>query len=208
MRLLIVLSLVVLAGCVPSRYAVPPSDVPQLISMSSLPVCRGRESAAEIRIEVIFRIRRDGTIADVFIVRSSGDTDWDSTVSHTMKQWRFTPVTSLDDSSTLSVRSTVRVRPEEEASFPLGALVVTTQAEADSLSTLLESGVSFDSLAREHKWNEPVPRGRDFGVTEIGRFPYHIRNKLRALRPDGVTRPLQLGTEYMIFKRYSDVPDQ
>jgi TonB family protein len=205
MKLLIILSLVMLAGCIPSWNAVPPSDVPQLISMSSLPVCPGLASALEIRIEVIFQVRRDGSIADALIVRSSGDADWDSVAAHAMKQWRFTPITSLDDSSTLSLRSTVRVRPEEQASFALGALVASTQAEADSLSAILEAGTSFDSLARSHRLGEPVPRGRYFGVTDIGTFPYQIRSKLRALRPDGVTHPLQLGTEYVIFKRFAEV---
>jgi len=205
MKLLIVLSLVVLAGCIPSWNAAPPPDVPQLISMSSLPVCPGRGSALEIRIEVIFQVLRDGSVADAFIVRSSGDIAWDSAAAHAMKQWRFTPIPSLRDSSTLSVRSTVRVRPEEQASIALGALVASTQAEADSLSAMLDAGVSFDSLARSHRWGDPVARGKYFGVTDVGRFPYHVRGKLRALRPDGVTRPLQLGAEYMIFKRFAEV---
>jgi TonB family protein len=201
MKRLIVLSFFLLSGCIPPPYIAPPIDVPQLISMSSLPVCQTRASAVEIRIEVIFRVRGDGSIADARVVQSSGDPDWDAAAAQTMKKWRFTPVASLDDSLTLSVRSRVIVRPEEEISFLLGALVVTTQEEADSLSEMLEAGASFDSLAQSVRWDAPVKRGRYLGVTETGNFPYHIRSKIRALRPEGVTHPLRLGSEFVIYKR-------
>ena len=120
-----------------------------------------------------------------------------------MKQWRFAQVPSLDDSSTIAVRTRVIVRPEERIEVPLGSLVVTTQGEADALYALLTSGASYDSLAATMRWDSSERRGRYLGLTDIGRYPHHIRNALRTLRAGKVSPPLRLGSEYVIFKRYA-----
>jgi TonB family protein len=171
--------------------------------MSSLPQCAVGSLTGEVQLEVIFEIRRDGSIAGARMLHTSGDPVWDHAAMETMKQWRFAAVPSLDDSSTLAVRTRVIVRPEERLALPLGSLVVTTLAEADALAALLKAGASFDSLAATPRWDSPEKRGHHLGITDIGTYPHHVRTELRSLRAGRVTPPLKLGAEYVIFKRYA-----
>ena len=203
MNRLIVLSLVLLAGCASARYTPPTTPAPELITMSSLPACATGSLTGDIQIEVIFEVRSDGSIAGARMLRSSGDPVWDRAALETMKQWRFSPVLTLADSSTLAVRTRVIVHPEQRIEVPLGSLVVPTQAEAEALYEVLMSGASFDSLAGTARWDSEERRGRHLGITDIGRYPHHIRNVLRGLRPGRITPPLRLGAEYVIFKRYA-----
>lgn len=203
MNRLIVLALVLLAGCASARHTPPTTPAPELISMSSLPGCVTGSLTGDIQIEVIFEVRSDGSIAGARMFRTSGDPVWDRAALETMKQWHFAPVPSLTDSSTLAVRTRVIVHPEERISLPLGSLVVTTRAEADALYAVLKSGASFDSLAATTRWDSSERRGKYLGLTDIGRYPHHIRNELRSLRPGKITPPLRLGSEYVIFKRYA-----
>jgi TonB family protein len=173
--------------------------------MSSLPGSLTGSMTGDLQIEVIFEVRRDGSIAGARMLHSSGDPVWDRAALTTMAGWHFAPVLSLDDSSTLAVRTRVIVHPEERIEMPLASLVVATQAEADALYQVLTSGASFDSLAATMRWDSTERRGRHLGITDIGRYPHHIRNELRGLRAGKITPPLRLGSEYVIFIRYAVV---
>jgi TonB family protein len=201
MKLLIVLSLALLAGCTTTRYLPATLPAPDLITVSSLPGFTSGLQFGVVQVEVIFEVRRDGTITGIRMLHSSGDPDWDRLALETMQHWRFVQIPSLDDTSTLAVRTRVSVRPEEQISLPLGSLVVSTLAEAEILSALLESGASFDSLAATARWDSPGKRGKYLGFTDVGVYPYHIRQELRYLRTGKITPPIRLGTEYVIFKR-------
>ena len=203
MKRLIVLSLVLLAGCASARYTPVSTPAPELLSMSSLPGCSMGSFMGEIQVEVIFEVRRDGTIAGARMLHSSGDPVWDRAALECMKRWRFASVPSLEDSATLAVKTRVIVHPEERLELLLGTLVVTTEAEARELYTLLKAGASFDSLAATPRWDSPALRGGSRGLTDIGRYPLHIRHELRVLRAGRITQPLRLGSEYMIFMRYA-----
>lgn len=157
----------------------------------------------EIQVELIFEVRRDGSIAGARMLHSSGDPVWDRSALECMKQWHFAAVPSLDDSTTLAVKTRVIVHPEERLELLLGTLAVTTEAEARELYSLLKAGASFDSLAATPRWDSAERRGRSTGLTDIGRYPHHIRNELRALRAGRITPPLRLGSEYLIFMRYA-----
>ncbi len=203
MKRLIVLSLVLLAGCASARYTPATTPAPELIDMSSLPGCSIGSSMGEIQVEVIFEVRRDGSIAGARMLHSSGDPVWDRSALECMKRWHFAEVPSLEDSATLAVKTRVIVHPEERIELVLGSLVVSTEAEALELHRLLKAGASFDSLAATPRWDAPGKRGGPLGLRDIGRYPHHIRQELRALRAGRVTPPLRLGSEYMIFKRYA-----
>jgi TonB family protein len=203
MKRLIILSLVLLAGCAPARLVSTAPTAPELISVSSLPYFTSGSLYSPIQIEVIFEVRRDGAIAGIRMIHSSGDPDWDRVALETMARWHFAEIASLNDSSTMAVRTRVNVRPEEQLSLPLGSLVAGSFAEAESLCTMLRAGASFDSLASTPRWDSPGKRGSYLGLTDVGTFPYHIRQELRCLRCGNVTPPLRLGSEYVIFKRFT-----
>ncbi len=203
MKRLIVLSLVVLAGCTAARETPRSIPAPELIAVSSLPPCTSGSLTGEIQIDVVFEVARAGNITGIRLAHTSGDPVWDRAAVEVMKQWRFAPISFLADSATLAVKTHVNVRPEEPVAFPLGSLTVSTKAEADMLYDLLRTGTSFDSLAATFRWNSSEKRGRNLGVTDIGTFPYHIRQELRTLRTERITPPLKLGTEFVIFKRFT-----
>jgi hypothetical protein len=86
----------------------------------------------------------------------------------------------------------------------LGELVAAGQHEADSLYELLNSGVTFASVARQFISGSSVERGRILGAVSIETYPERVRNELRKLDVNDFTHPLRLGTDYVIFMRFED----
>jgi len=175
--------------------------------MSPLPVYAAHAFLGDMILDAVFRVQTDGTIIGVDLVRASGDPAWDQAAVDSMMHWRFTPIPYVDPGETLLVRSRVIVRLENPSVMSLGMLVLTTQAEADSMYALLLRGASFDSLAASVRWNNGEKRGRSTGSIDIGRYPQHVRAELRRLSVNEFTEPLRLGAEYVIWKRLSDAPE-
>ena len=85
--------------------------------------------------------------------------------------------------------------------MPLGELTATSQGQADSLYSLLNQGVEFDMLVRQSQQMSSTFLGRFIGAASIARFPPQVRDELRRLATNQVTRPIRVGAAYVIYKR-------
>ena len=195
--------LLMLTGCAVTTRVDDANSKLELVGMSSLPPQPSISLAGKLRLNVLFRVLNNGTVADVRMLGSSGDSEWDVLAIDSMKQWRFAVITS--DSSTAEhwVRYTVIVHAEELNVMTLGQLVADSQQEADSLYALLKGRITFDTLAKQPRARSSNELGRFLGAIDIARYPQHVRNELRKLEVNDFTHPLRLGANYIIYKRFN-----
>ena len=119
-----------------------------------------------------------------------------------MKQWRFTPAFHDSSPGGRWIQNRIIVKPGDRVDMTLGELVASSQGQADSLYSLLERGSDFDTLVA-HSANVSFCKfGRFLGTIDIDVYPKHVRDELRKLSVNEITRPLRLGADYIIYKRY------
>lgn len=197
--------LLMLTGCTVTRQVVDVDSRLELVSMSSLPPHPSITFAGKMKLNVVFRVLNDGTIAEVRVLGSSGYPDWDLAAIDSMKRWRFAVTTNGGSLSEHSIRYTIIVHAEESIVMTLSQLVAGNQREADSLYSLLKSGILFDTLAKQFRAGSSNELGRFLGAIDIARYPQHVREELRRLPANDFTHPLRLGETYLIFKRFPKI---
>lgn len=196
-----------LTGCATTRQAGAPSEEIEVISIAPLPPLPAGSSIGGLTLDVLFHVANDGTVLDARLLKPSGDTDWDSLAIQAMKNWRFAVAGVDTPPASRWSRHKVIVQVQEPIVMTLGELVSASQREADSLYTLIKKGVDFDTLAKRSRGEESVSYCRCPGAVEIARYPRQIREALMKLRINDVTRPLRLGPNYVIYKRFSERED-
>jgi TonB family protein len=207
MKPAVIVFCLLLAGCTASRQYTAPPDNYEVVSMSMLPPLPPGSFYGGVTLDVLFHISNDGTVLDARMLKSSGDVGWDSSAIQSMKKWRFA-VTGKDTAPGAQwIRHKVVVQIQEPMVMTLGELMSASLEEADSLYSLIQKGEDFDSLARRSQGETAVSYCRCPGAVEIARYPLHIREELKKLRVNGVTRPLRLGPKYVIFKRFVENVD-
>jgi TonB family protein len=194
--------MLMLAGCATTKQMELPSDQPELITMTSLPPVARMIPANGLKLNILFHIRGDGSVTKVRMLGSSGDPDWDRSAIDSMRQWRFTAneLDRLDAGQW--IRNTIILQVQEPTIMTLGELTVGSQPEADSLYFLLQHGSDFDALLRQVAPGASAPIGRFIGSIDIAKYPKHVRDELRKLGRNEITRPLRVGATYVIYKRY------
>ncbi len=115
-------------------------------------------------------IREDGTVENVKMLGSSGDGEWDSLATLSMKQWRYSPYRRAGVPVDLWFRQVVVVQIQEPVVMTIGEIVSSSLHGADSLHALLEAGTDMDSVFR-----------RALGTFDIVRYPQNVREALRRL---------------------------
>jgi len=201
MHRIAVVVLVLLAGCAAGRRSVAPVEGARVVSLTPLPRLSASAPLGGLKMDILFLVQRDGSVADVRFVESSGDPSWDRAAADSMRQWRFVlqePDTSLEAQW---VRTSVIVQFQEPDVMTLGELTVGTRKEADSLYALLREGADFSTLARELSKGTSNQCGWFLGAINISRYPRHIRQALRTLAVNEITPPLQVDSHFAIFKR-------
>lgn len=201
MHRVIVLALVLLVGCAASKRTVVPADAARVISLTPLPPVSSLSSVGGIRIEVMFLVRPDGSVADVRMLESSNDPAWDLAAADSMRLWKFA-LQEIDTSEqAIWVRTNVVVQVQEPTVMTLAELTFDSRQDADSVYALLNGGIEFSALARE-MYSGPSPRCKWFlGSVNIARYPRHIREVLVSLAVNEFTSPLPVDSQYAIYMR-------
>jgi TonB family protein len=158
--------------------------------MTSLPRIARASYESELRLNVLVHIREDGTVENVKMLGSSGDSEWDSLATLSMKQWRYAPYRRAGIPVDLWFRQLVVVQIQEPIVMTIGEIVSSSPHGADSLHALLEEGADMDSVFR-----------RTLGTFDIVRYPQNVRDVLKRLDAGEYTSPLRRGDEYVIYKR-------
>jgi len=183
-----------------------PTEQPALLRIAPLPPLTSVSSMGGVQLTVLFHILSDGSVGDARILGSSGDSQWDSLASQSMKKWRFAEPERNHVAKGVWVRQlvVVQVQTQEPVMMILGELVCSSLREADSLYALIQEGTEFDSLAGLAMG---TPSGGQGGISEavdIMMYPRRIREELLDLNTNEVTRPVKVGRKYVIYKRYED----
>jgi TonB family protein len=202
MKYVIAFLLMMLVGCTASRQTDVPFEQPELISTAPLPPLASVSSAGGLNLRVLLHVMEDGTVADAKLLESSEDPGWDSLALQSMKQWRYTPPRRNGTPFNIWVRQLVVVQLQEPIVMTLGELVCSNRQKADSLYSLIENGADFDGLVKQTPGASSNEGGGSRGAVDIAVYPRHVRDQLKKLREDQVTRPLRVGLNYVIYKRF------
>ena len=193
---ILVVSLIVM-GCATQNQTT--SD----IRTTQLPVFEGEQKENFIELSVLFLLTEDGSVEEVHLANSSGDTFWDSAAIDSMKNWNFPP--PPPDAEKSWSKRTVRVEIVPAEVMNLGELIARNKDEADLLYSRLRAGASFENLIRESNTNASLAAGgryrREIATTE---YPVHVAELLHKLNVGQYTRPVEVYGEYLIIKRYGD----
>jgi TonB family protein len=200
--MLVIALIVVLGGCCTHREAMTPPETVDIVRMTSLPPIQQREYQPQFKVNVIFHVRKDGSVADVRVLSSSGDVQWDETAVDSMRNWRFSPLPPDSPDEGVFIRRTILVQIQESVFLTLGELYAGSREEADSFYTLLRQGYDFLELARESGAKTLTDMGGFVGMVNIARYPEQVRDRLRQLREHEITQPIRVGDTYVIYKRF------
>ena len=195
------ISLFILAGCATTQPG-SSSNLPELISMTSLPQISAVYPMGGLKLNVLFHVRDDGTVEEVKLLKSSGDPDWDKAAIDSMKLWRFTALHEESPDQGRWIRTTVILQIQEPTVLTLAEINTNSFEEADSLYALLQGGSDFESLCKQEAPGSSGHQGKFLGAVDIARYPNHVRNALRNLGVNEVTKPLRIGNKFLLFKRY------
>jgi TonB family protein len=202
MKTIILLSILLLAGCppVPDHTVItPPSNIEY---MTTVPPVTNIAHGGKLELTVYFLVLKNGTVEEVSMQTKSGDPRWDSAVVDSLKRWRFV---ALPDESPLNsrwLRYTIHVEIAEPVFMNLGEIIALNRTEADSLYLLLRQGVEFTALAQQHREGTTEEVGKMLGTVNISQYPEYVRKELVRLRVCRFTRPIQVGDMYIIYKRF------
>ncbi len=203
----VLVTLLLFLGCAATQHTDVPSPQQELVAMTPLPPLSSISLLSGLKLNAMFRLQNDGSVAEIKLLRSSGDPHWDALAIDSMKQWRFTTLPRETAPVDHWIRFAIVVQIQEQIVMTLGELVSPNPQEADSLYVLLQNGAQFDSLARRARHGISSRTDWFFESVNIAKYPQHIREQLTKLRVNGFTLPLRVGTNYVIYKRFrSDDP--
>jgi len=191
-----------LAGCASGPRTDSAGPQVQILSSTPLPALPVPATGPGLKLNVLFRIRADGSVASVSLLTSSGDAAWDTQAVRAMADWRFTrnPLGEVTP-----IRYSVVVRPslEDQLFMTLGELPAASKREADSLYALLENGADFFALAQAAAPPEAAARPL-VQTLDVTALPASIKDRVHCLREEEITRPFRVGAGYFIYKRFRD----
>ncbi len=194
--------LLLLTGCTSLQQTTAPVPQRELILLTPLPPLTGYATAFGAKLSAVFHVLPDGTVKDVSLERSSGDTEWDPLAVDSLRHWRFAPLRGNEKPVDRFIRYAIVVQVQEPVVMHLAELVVPAKRKADSLHSLLMQGTDFESLARSALTEEGAGSWRPAEPTNLARYPNHVRAAVSRLHVDEVTEPIRLGLNYVIIKRY------
>jgi TonB family protein len=196
-------ALLTFLGCATTPPAETTTPQMELFSMTSLPTLPTRFPAGGLKLNVIFRVLDNGTVAELKLLSSSGDENWDRAAADSMKHWHFTPSPEPGPPTGRWMRNVVVVQVQEPTLLTLGQLTAQSKQEADSVYALLEGGADFDAMLKQTRPGSAEPIGFYYGTIDIARFPQQVRVEVQRLGVNSYTEPIRVGAHYFIYKRYS-----
>lgn len=175
----------------------------QIEERTELPVFEGESEEGVLNLPVVFHINEDGSVENVQMLSTSGDSEWDSMAVDSMKQWEFTSPPA--DSNGRRVRKNVRVELRQSEILNLGVLTAGSEEDAEVLYNRLRAGIDFEQLVNQTSESSSIAEsGSYLEDANTADFPSRIGKILLDLNAGEISRPVMLDGEYVIFKRYGD----
>jgi TonB family protein len=196
----ILIAAVLLCGCATVQPTYVPDTYPQLVKQEPLPPWPFRTHDQEVTLDIKIRIGSDGFVKDVTLLTPSLNAEWNALALEKIRGWQFSPAIADGRPVALWIRQTLRLRFEEASYLRLAEIVCPDQRTADSVYTLLDAGMPFDSLARVFSTSSSRTEGGFLGDVDLRTMPLFVRHEVQNIRANHFTSPILLGRNYVIYK--------
>lgn len=182
------------------------TTMPQAQERAELPVFPGEVPTDVVELPAIFHIERDGSVKDVQLLETSGNSEWDTVAADSMKKWKFTPP---EDDNEVYIRKNIKITFVRSKTIKLAMLVAHDEEEARLLHARLRTGLGFERLARQiDEGTAPGKEGKILNEVNTSEFSANIERILLELDPGDYSNPVLYNGEFVIFKRYrNNVPE-
>ncbi len=174
---------------------------PALLEKTALPPPPATIKSQDFNLKLELVISKEGKVLYAHLRNSSGDPDWDSLAVQNVFEWKYAPAMSDGKPIQMKIAQTAHVILSPPMMMNLSEILCTTLAGADSVYSELQAGMSFDSLARKYSIAGSAVNGGKLGEIDIHRYGDEIQSALQRLRPGDFTHPLEMGPNYVIYKR-------
>jgi len=189
------------AGCAFFSETQQPDTMPQLVYRTPLPAVPADWATTRPKIEVLFHISKTGAVEGAHFINPTGDDNWESRALTEMMQWRYSPARFGQDSVPVWIRVPVNVIFTDTKMLNLSELVCVNKTCADSAYLLLLAGHPFESIVQELPSVSTGTYEKRIGETDIRIFTEEVQRELARLEEDGFTKPIRIGSSFVIFKR-------
>lgn len=190
------------AGCLTVPLSDRQETLPVLAYQTVLPIF-SQTSALRLKLEAELSIGKDGSVQNAKLLTSSGDGEWDARATEEIGKWRFLPATHNGNPVAVRIRQTIFVQFREPMRMFLAEIVCANRFSADSAYQALLRGEDFPVLARNVSTALSARNGGAMGEVDIRTLPFAIQKEVEKLEAGDLTLPLQLGRQFIIFKRLS-----
>lgn len=201
MKWCVFILLIALVGCSSTDQTDFATVKPQLISTAPFPPYPAVPPASKMKMSFLIYVQEDGSVGRSKLLTASGDARWDSLAVESIMRWRFNPAKRDGTPVGLWVRQEVDIQFREPVPMLLGRMASRNQRQADSLYTLLMNGSDFVALASLFPSHSAAGDGDMLGPVDIAPLPPRVRDVLKDLKEGEVTRPMQVGDEFIIYKK-------
>ena len=120
--------------------------------------------------------------------------------------WKYTPASKGGKNIAIWVHQAVKVITVDPETLLLAEIVSHDRTSADSVYAMLKAGADFEELARKHSSSTTAERGGYMGKVNLSVFPLAVRDQLSRLHEEDFTAPLQVGDDFVIYKRVRKGP--
>jgi TonB family protein len=201
---IIVLAALLLCGCATFEPPDPSQSLPEVIYQPSLPPWPFHTNKVSLNMTFRIRVAADGTVNNAIIETPSGSKEWDALAIAQVRKWRYSPALMNGQPAALWLRQTITMHFDNPLYMKIAELTCPEETLADSLYTLLLTGASFDSLARQFSVSDSRTRGGVVGEIDVHILPSRISREVATLHGGKFTKPLKLGRLYVIYKRLAN----
>lgn len=197
----------ILLGCAGSTLPTYLDQTPQLVETTALPpLPTSIVQQKQVILEVKLHVGADGSVRDLIWVAASRNREWDSLAAARIMTWKYTPASKDGKNVPVWVRQSVKVLTVEIETLLLAEIVSGDRATADSVYMMLKGGADFGEMAKKYSSSSTAERGGYMGKVSLSVFPLFVRDQISRLQDEEFTAPLEVGDNFVIYKRVRKGP--
>jgi TonB family protein len=199
-QIFIVLIAIYFVGCSTSQPTVMTST-PQILLQEPLPEMPVTLNKPPTKLNIDVLIAENGSVSDVRLPNSSGNSAWDSSAAASIKRWQFSPARMNEKPIKLWMRLRASIQYVSPLYMSLAKISCTTAQAADSVYEALRHGSDLHELTTHYTIDTMNQDHSSLGEVNIYCFPKHIRESIERLDTNEFTAPIAYGDQFVIFKR-------
>jgi len=200
-KLAFLLCFLFLFGCSSVTHDTKLTNIPKLLEATALPTIPQLVKNTEFYVSVKMFVNEKGEVVKAQLLNGLGIPEWDSTALIAIKKWKYEPARVDGTPVSLWLVQKVKVQIEVPFYLPLSEIVCDSYDQAEFVMSKLREGEDFGELALKYSKDTSKSRNGYIGKKDINLYPPNVSRVLRNLSIDQYTQPLQIGKQFVIFKR-------